>query len=60
MILGRPMPPLHLSVNERETLKRWAKRPKTAQALAFRARLILVCAEGKKNGEVVAASASID
>jgi len=51
MTMGRPIPPLHLSDDERETLERWAGRRKTAQALAFRARLILACAEGKKNGE---------
>lgn len=54
MTIGRPIPPLHLSDDERETLERWARRRKTAQALAFRARLILTCAEGKKNGDVAA------
>ena len=55
MTMGRPIPPLHLSNDERETLERWAGRRKTAQALAFRARLILACAEGKKNGDVATA-----
>jgi transposase len=55
MAIGRPIPPLHLSKNEKETLERWSRRRKTAQALAFRARLILACAEGKINGEVAAA-----
>ena len=55
MTMGRPIPPLHLSDDERETLERWAGRRKTAQALAFRARLILTCAEGKKNGDVATA-----
>ena len=55
MTIGRPIPPLHLNHDERETLERWARRPKTAQALAFRARVILACAEGKKNGDVAAA-----
>jgi len=54
MTIGRPIPPLHLSDDEQETLERWARRRKTAQALAFRARVILVCAEGKKNGDVAA------
>jgi transposase len=40
---------LKLSVDERETLERWARRPKTAQALAHRARLILASAAGKTN-----------
>jgi transposase len=55
MAIGRPIPPLHLSNDEKETLERWARRPKTTQALAFRARLILACAQGKKNGDVAKA-----
>ncbi len=55
MAIGRPLLPLHLSKDERETLERWTRRRKTAQALALRARLILSCAAGKKNGEVAAA-----
>jgi transposase len=49
MAIGRPIPPLELSAEERETLERWTRRPTTAQALALRARLILGCAEGKTN-----------
>jgi len=41
-----------MSVEERETLKRWARRPKTAQALALRARILLRCAEGFDNRAV--------
>jgi len=52
--MGRPLPPLHLNQEERETLERWSRRRKTAQALALRARLILACATGKRNGEVAA------
>jgi len=55
MAIGRPLPPLHLSKDERETLERWSRRPKTAQALALRARLILTSAAGNKNREVAAA-----
>ena len=36
-----------LSTEEREALEAWLRRPKTAQALATRARIILACAEGK-------------
>jgi len=50
---GRPIPVLTVTVEERETLERWARRPKTAQALAQRAQLILNCASGKSNTEVV-------
>ena len=48
MTRGRPVPELRLSAEERETLQCWA-RPKTAHALALRARNVLACAEGKKN-----------
>jgi len=51
---GRPIPELVLTAEERETLQRWASRPKTAQALALRARIVLACAEGKSNTEVSA------
>lgn len=46
---GRPIPPLTLTDDERETLERWARRPTTAQALAQRARVVLGCAAGKTN-----------
>ena len=49
---GRPTPLLELADEERDTLERWARRPKTAQALAQRARMILGCAEGKTNTAV--------
>ncbi|HEX6682985.1 MAG TPA: helix-turn-helix domain-containing protein, partial [Candidatus Limnocylindrales bacterium] len=51
---GRPKAPLILSDVERETLQRWARRPKTAQALALRARIVLTCAQGKANKDVAA------
>jgi transposase len=44
MRLGRPVPPIVLTDDERETLEQWARRRKTAQAIALRARLILRCA----------------
>ena len=34
MRTGRPIPALILSPEERGTLEQWARRPKTAQALA--------------------------
>jgi transposase-like protein len=40
---------LSLTVEERETLERWARRPKSAQALAQRSRIILECAAVKPN-----------
>jgi transposase len=39
---------------ERETLQNWSRRPKSAQALALRARMILLCAAGRSNTEVAA------
>ena len=44
---GRPKAPLTLTDDERQTLQRWARRAKTAQALALRARIVLACAEGR-------------
>jgi transposase len=49
---GRPTEDLVLSNDERETLERWARRPKSAQALALRCRIVLECAEGHTNVEV--------
>ena len=54
MSRGRPIPPLTLDDTERETLEQWARRPKTAQALALRARILLACAEGRSNSQVAA------
>lgn len=51
---GRPIVPLTLTQQEQETLERWARRPKSAQALAQRARVILACAEGCNNTVVAA------
>ena len=47
MRTGRPIAPLSLTVEERETLERWARRPKSAQALAQRSRMVLECAAGR-------------
>src|SRR5512143_2389980 len=52
---GRPLSPLNLRNEERETLERWVNRRKTAQALAQRARIILTCATGKSNMAVAVA-----
>jgi transposase len=51
---GRPTAKLVLSDDERETLQRWARRPKSAQALALRAKIVLACAEGARNKDVAA------
>jgi len=52
--LGRPTPDVLLSPQERETLERWARRPKSAQALAQRCRVVLGAADGRTNGEIAA------
>ena len=51
---GRPIAPLALDGAERETLEQWTRRPKTAQALALRARIVLACADGQSNTGVAA------
>jgi transposase len=45
---------LVLSDEEREALQRWARRPKSAQALALRAKIVLACADGATNKAVAA------
>jgi transposase/DNA-binding CsgD family transcriptional regulator len=49
---GRPKAPLVLTDQERQTLQRWTRRSKTAQALALRAKIVLACAEGATNKAV--------
>jgi transposase len=49
---GRPKAPLVLTDEERQTLQRWTRRPKTAQALALRAKIVLACADGATNQQV--------
>jgi transposase len=49
---GRPKAPLILTDEERQTLQRWARRARTAQALALRAKIVLACAEGATNQAV--------
>jgi transposase len=52
MARGRPLAPLVISEEQREALERWARRPKTAQALAMRSRIVLRSAEGLPNRQV--------
>lgn len=54
MARGRPKTSIILSPEERATLERWARRPKTSQRLASRARIVLTCAAGLGNKEVAA------
>jgi hypothetical protein len=50
--IGRPRAELVLAEGERAQLVRWARRAKTAQYLALRARIVLACAEGGTNKQV--------
>jgi transposase len=52
MALGRPTQPLNLTSAEKEKLSMLARRPKSAQATALRARIVLACAEGLNNKAV--------
>jgi transposase len=52
MAIGRPTKPLNVSPQEKEKLSMLARRPKSAQAIAMRARIVLGCNEGLSNGEV--------
>ena len=52
MRTGRPKQPLLVTSEEKEKLQMLARRPKSAQAMAMRARIILNCDEGLNNSEV--------
>jgi transposase len=52
--IGRPKAELVLEEAERAQLIRWARRAKTAQYLAMRARIVLACAGGGTNKQVAA------
>jgi transposase len=52
MAIGRPTKPLNVTPEEKEKLTMLARRRKTAQALATRARIVLGCSDGLSNGEV--------
>lgn len=51
---GRPKAELVLTVDEREALERWARRPKSSQRLALRSRIVLESASGSDNTAVAA------
>src|ERR1700681_1680559 len=52
MRTGRPKKPLEVSLEEREKLEMLARRPKSAQAIAMRARIVLGCDTGLSNQAV--------
>src|SRR6266496_2080597 len=51
---GRPVAELVLTGEERDQLTRWARRARTAQVLALRAKIVLACADGASNKQVAA------
>jgi transposase len=54
MRTGRPKKILKLSAEEREKLETMARRPKSAQAMALRARIVLGSGEGMSNAAIAA------
>jgi transposase len=52
MPIGRPTKPLDLTPEEIEKLTTLARRRKTSQSMAIRARIVLGCGAGSSNGEV--------
>src|SRR6266699_1350341 len=51
---GRPVAELALTGEERDQLTRWARRAKSSQALALRAKIVLACADGATNKQAAA------
>ena len=51
---GRHKAELALTGAERDQLQRWARRAKTSQVLALRAKIVLACAEGRESKKVAA------
>src|SRR5438552_208123 len=52
MRTGRPKKPLEIAPKDRAKLSMIARRPKSAQAMAMRARIVLSCGQGLSNSEV--------
>src|SRR3954451_12712864 len=52
MRTGRPKKALEIGDDIREKLGLLARRPKSAQAVAMRARIVLSCEQGMSNSEV--------
>ncbi len=52
MRTGRPKQPLHLAPEDKEKLTGLSRRPKTAQRVALRSKIVLRAAEGRSNREI--------
>jgi hypothetical protein len=50
--MGRPLLPLTIRAEDQAQLQAWTKRPKTAQALAMRSRVILLAADELSNTSI--------
>ena len=50
--MGRPLAVLEVPEADRVVLERWTRRPKSANALAMRARIVLASARGESNTEI--------
>ena len=51
---GRPKAELTVTGEERAALQRWARRAKSSQVLAMRAKIVLACADGMGNKQIAA------
>ena len=54
MPAGRPRTPLTLTGDEKSKLTAWSRRPKSAQRLALRAKIVLAAADGRSNTAIAA------
>jgi transposase len=54
MRTGRPVAVVTVTAEQRLELETWSRRPKTAQALALRSRIILLAAQGASNKSIAA------
>ena len=52
MAIGRPTKPLNVTPEEKQKFAMLARRPKSSQAMAMRARIVLGGDEGLRNGGV--------
>ena len=56
---ARPKAVLELAEDKREQLLRWPRQAKSAQSLALRSKIVLACADGLDNTQVVAQVAAV-
>ena len=53
--MGRPSSQVQLTEDERQELESWTRRSHASVSLALRARIILACADGKRNPQIARA-----